>query len=75
VYYAKKQRYIGSFDSREKAAFVHEIVREKLQVDAVVLPCDLEAVEAAFNSALKAALEAVVGVTVRTQDQVSRQIF
>jgi hypothetical protein len=61
VDHAEKRRYIGLFDSREKAALVHEIVREnlKLQVNAAQPPFDMEAVEAAFKSARKAACEAV----------------
>jgi hypothetical protein len=59
VFYAKKNRYIGTFDSREKAAFAHEIVREKLKIDTVQRPLDLEASEAAVREAQVAAFEAV----------------
>jgi hypothetical protein len=59
VYYAKKNRYIGTFDSREKAAFAYEIVREKLKIDTVQGPLDLEAAEAAVRQAQVAAFEAV----------------
>lgn len=31
IYYANKSRYIGVFDSREKAAKAYEIVRNELQ--------------------------------------------
>jgi hypothetical protein len=59
--YARKQRKIGSFESREKAAFAYEIVRENLKSDTLQLqqPLDLEAAEAAFKSARDAALEVV----------------
>jgi hypothetical protein len=68
IHYAGANLQIGSFDSREKAAFASEIVREKLKIDTVQRPLDLEATEAAFKSARDAALEAV-GV----QDPVARQ--
>ena len=65
VSYAGADRCIGTFDSREKAAFAHEIVREKLKIDTVQGPLDLEAAEAAVRQAHIAALEAV-GVQCRT---------
>jgi hypothetical protein len=68
VYYARADRYIGTFDSREKAAFAYEIVRENLKSDTAQRPLDLEAADAAFKSARDAALEAV-GI----QDPVSPQ--
>jgi hypothetical protein len=60
VSYAKKQRHIGTFDSREKAAFAHEIVREKLKIDAVQGPLDLEAAEVAVRQAQVAAFAALL---------------
>jgi hypothetical protein len=64
-------RFLGSFDSREKAAFVHEIAREKLKLERVQPksrfkhqllvqpPLDLEGVEAAVQAARTTACEAV----------------
>jgi hypothetical protein len=62
LYYAGKSRYIGVFDTREKAALAYEIAREKLKSDKI--PSDnsaqsLKATEAAVNSARKAAFEGV----------------
>jgi hypothetical protein len=62
LYYAGKSRYIGVFDTREKAALAYEIAREKLKSDKI--PTDnsaqsLKATEAAVNSARKAAFEGV----------------
>jgi hypothetical protein len=59
--FAEKLQHIGTFDStREKAAFAYEIVREKLKIDTVQRPHDVEASEAAaFKSARDAAFEAV----------------
>jgi hypothetical protein len=59
VSYAGKKRYIGSFASREKTAFVYEIVREKLKLDTVQGPLDPEGAEAAVRQAQVAAFEAV----------------
>jgi hypothetical protein len=59
VFYARKNRHIGKFESREKAAFAYEIVREKLKLDTLQWPLDLEAAETAFKSARDAAFEAV----------------
>jgi hypothetical protein len=58
AYIARKNRYIGTFDSREKAAFAYEIVREKLKIDTVQWPLDLEAAEA-VRQAQAAVFEAV----------------
>jgi hypothetical protein len=55
-FYAGVNLHIGSFDSREKAAFAFEIVRGKLKVDTVQWPLDLEA---AVRQAQVAAFEAV----------------
>jgi hypothetical protein len=62
LYYAGKSRYIGVFDTREKAALAYEIAREKLKADKI--PNDnssqsLKATEAAVNAARKAAFEGV----------------
>jgi hypothetical protein len=59
IRYAKQLRHIGIFDSREKAAFAYEIVREKLKIGTVQLPLDLEAAETAVRQAQAAAFEAV----------------
>jgi hypothetical protein len=59
VSYPGASRYIGTFDRREKAAFTHEIVREKLKIGSVQRPLDLEAAEAAVRQAQVAAFEAV----------------
>jgi hypothetical protein len=58
-FFAKIARRIGTFDSREKAAFAYEIVREKLKIDTVQGPLDLEAAKAAVRQAKVAAFEAV----------------
>ena len=63
LYYAGKSRYIGVFDTREKAALAYEIAREKLKADNKT-PADqsaqsLKATENAVNSARKAAFEGV----------------
>ena len=62
LYYAGKSRYIGVFDTREKAALAYEIAREKLKSDKI--PSDnsaqsLKATENAVNAARKAAFEGV----------------
>lgn len=63
LYFAGKSRYIGVFDTREKAALAYEIAREKLK-QAAKVPNDssaqsLKATEAAVNAARKAAFEGV----------------
>lgn len=63
LYYAGKSRYIGVFDTREKAALAYEIAREKLKADNKT-PADqsaqtLKATENAVNAARKAAFEGV----------------
>ena len=81
VTFANKIRCIGNFDSREKAALAYEIMREKLKVDTVQRPFDLEAVEAAVKSTRKATFEALglpdpvtrTKSKVAVQDPVARQ--
>ena len=63
LYYAGKSRYIGVFDTREKAALAYEIAREVLKSDNKS-PADqsaqsLKETEAAVNAARKAAFEGV----------------
>ena len=78
VFYAGADQYIGTFDRREKAAFAHEIVREKLKIDSVQPPLDLEAAEAVRQA--QAAVFEAVGVQCLTawekskvHDPVARQ--
>ena len=62
LHYAGKVRYIGTFDTREKAALAYEIAREKLKSDKVPSyksTQSLKATETAVNSAQKAAFEGV----------------
>jgi len=61
LYFAGKSRYIGVFDTREKAALAYEIAREKLKTEksaegGVLSP---KKTEAAVNAARKAAFEGV----------------
>ena len=62
LYFAGKSRYIGVFDTREKAALAYEIAREKLKSEksnaegGVMTP---KRTEAAVNAARKAAFEGV----------------
>ena len=61
LYFAGKSRYIGVFDSREKAALAYEIAREKLKSEkskegGVLSP---KKTEAAVSAARKAAFEGV----------------
>lgn len=60
LYYAGKSRYIGVFDTREKAALAYEIAREKLKSDKID-PNDptSKSTEAAVNAARRAAFEGV----------------
>mmetsp|Transcript_58 Transcript_58/g.117 ORF Transcript_58/g.117 Transcript_58/m.117 type:complete len:1144 (-) Transcript_58:199-3630(-) len=63
LYYAGKSRYIGVFDTREKAALAYEIAREKLKAENKS-PSDqsaqsLKATENAVNAARKAAFDGV----------------
>ena len=60
LYYAGKSRYIGVFDTREKAALAYEIAREKLKSDRINNPDQSSAsTEAAVNAARRAAFEGV----------------
>lgn len=56
LYFAGKSRYIGVFDSREKAALAYEIAREHLQNKSVSGSKDTDA---HVNAARKAAFEGV----------------
>merc|ERR1719162_2822570 len=61
LYFAGKSRYIGVFDTREKAALAYEIAREKLKSEksaegGVLSP---KKTDAAVNAARKAAFEGV----------------
>ena len=61
LYYAGKSRYIGVFDTREKAALAYEIAREKLKSGKssdVSNQC-IQDTEAAVSMARKAAFEGV----------------
>lgn len=62
LYYAGKSRYIGVFDTREKAALAYEIAREKLKTDKPASEQSaqsLKETEANVNAARKAAFEGV----------------
>lgn len=62
LYFAGKSRYIGVFDTREKAALAYEIAREKLKAEkqsAEGGTLSPKATEAAVNAARKAAFEGV----------------
>lgn len=61
LYFAGKSRYIGVFDTREKAALAYEIARERLKSEknaegGALTP---KQTEAAVNAARKAAFEGV----------------
>jgi len=56
LYFAGKSRYIGVFDSREKAALAYEIAREHLQNKA---SCSSKDTDGHVNTARKAAFEGV----------------
>jgi hypothetical protein len=56
LYFAGKSRYIGVFDSREKAALAYEIAREHLQNKA---SCNSKDTDGHVNAARKAAFEGV----------------
>ena len=58
LYYAGKSRYIGVFDSREKACFAYEISREVLKTDKGEDPKPSE-IDANINLARKAAFAGV----------------
>eukprot|EP00551_Chaetoceros_affinis_P009485 CAMPEP_0203670306 /NCGR_PEP_ID=MMETSP0090-20130426/6417_1 /ASSEMBLY_ACC=CAM_ASM_001088 /TAXON_ID=426623 /ORGANISM="Chaetoceros affinis, Strain CCMP159" /LENGTH=1184 /DNA_ID=CAMNT_0050535135 /DNA_START=580 /DNA_END=4134 /DNA_ORIENTATION=+ len=62
LYYAGKSRYIGVFDTREKAALAYEIAREKLKTDKPASEQSAQSIketEANVNAARKAAFEGV----------------
>lgn len=62
LYFAGKSRYIGVFDTREKAALAYEIAREKLKSEksnAEGGQLTPKATEAAVTLARKAAFEGV----------------
>ena len=61
LYFAGKSRYIGVFDTREKAALAYEIAREKLKAhkDAADGPLTPKQTENAVNAARKAAFDGV----------------
>mmetsp|Transcript_35148 Transcript_35148/g.76220 ORF Transcript_35148/g.76220 Transcript_35148/m.76220 type:complete len:1099 (+) Transcript_35148:367-3663(+) len=58
LYFAGKSRYIGVFDTREKAALAYEIAREKLK-HAKNSASSPKATEDAVNAARKAAFDGV----------------
>jgi hypothetical protein len=62
LYFAGKSRYIGVFDTREKAALAYEIAREKLKSgtpDAGTGGLNVKSTENLVNAARKAAFEGV----------------
>jgi hypothetical protein len=62
LYFAGKSRYIGVFDTREKAALAYEIAREKLKsekLNAEGGSLNPKQTDNAVNSARKAAFEGV----------------
>lgn len=60
LYYAGKSRYIGVFDSREKAALAYEIAREQLKTDVKeTMNQDAKTTEDKVNAARKAAFAGV----------------
>lgn len=59
LYYAGKSRYIGVFDSREKAALAYEIAREKLKSEGSADNLGVVDTEAAVKLAREAAFEGV----------------
>jgi hypothetical protein len=62
LYFAGKSRYIGVFDTREKAALAYEIAREKLKSEKSAAEggtLTAKQTEAAVNAARKAAFEGV----------------
>lgn len=60
VYYAGQSRYIGVFETKEKAFLAHEIARDSLKPGTVRRPFDAYAAEAAVKKARVAAFNAVV---------------
>lgn len=61
LYYAGKSRYIGVFDTREKAALAYEIAREQLKTDRPIEAgsISLKETEANVNAARQAAFDGV----------------
>lgn len=59
LYYAGKSRYIGVFDSREKAALAYEIAREVLKTDKGSEPTSATEMEKNVSLARKAAFAGV----------------
>ena len=60
LYFAGKSRYIGVFDTREKAALAYEIAREKLKTDKMDQGgLSAKMTEGMVNAARKAAFEGV----------------
>jgi hypothetical protein len=62
LYFAGKSRYIGTFDTREKATLAYEIARKKLKSEKANAEGSLspkQTPENAFNAARKAAFEGV----------------
>jgi hypothetical protein len=61
LYFAGKSRYIGVFDTREKAALAYEIARERLKAEknADGAPLSPKQTENAVNAARKAAFDGV----------------
>lgn len=60
MYYAGKSRYIGVFDSKEKASLAYEIAREVLKTDKDDQgPSNAEETERDVNLARKAAFTGV----------------
>jgi len=54
-YFAGKSRYIGVFDSREKAALAYEIVRERLKSNTAPTTLSLQEVDEIFQAAAHSA--------------------
>jgi hypothetical protein len=61
LYYSGKSRYIGVFDSREKAALAYEIAREVLKEEKGGGPLTQEVIDKNVNLARKAAFAGVNG--------------
>lgn len=61
LYYSGKSRYIGVFDSREKAALAYEIAREVLKEEKNDGPIPPDVIEKNVSLARKAAFAGVNG--------------
>lgn len=59
LYFAGKSRYIGVFDTREKAALAYEIAREMLKTGAEKGQLCPKSTEDLVNTARKAAFDGV----------------